>query len=121
LSRTQLITACSKSVLWDVLFGLPIAYTLTHLNKRIFQHLGYEKFMRSPGGARLSQSIFVLVNTWLVVGWAWQLTQAARAEREQNVRRIKIEIKYWDEEIDRLKGLLEVSCQIFRVRSEIDR
>lgn len=65
--------------------------------------------MRSPGGARLNKCIFVLVNAWLVVGWAWQLMQEAREEREWRIAVLKEEIRVWDKEIERLEGLLEVS------------
>jgi hypothetical protein len=58
--------------------------------------------MRSPGGARLSQVIFVLVNAWLVVGWAWRLME------EERIRVLKEEIRRWDEDIERLEGLMEV-------------
>ena len=64
--------------------------------------------MHSPGGARLNQVVFVLVNVWLVVGWAWQLMQEVKEQRQERVRRIKEEIKEWDAEIERLEGLMEV-------------
>jgi hypothetical protein len=102
----------TKIVLWDIFFGLPIAYALAYLNKRIFQYLGHEEFMQCPGGVRLNQAIFALINIWLVLGWGWQLTQEAKSQREENVRRIKREINYWDEEIERLRGLLDVSHPI---------
>jgi hypothetical protein len=75
----------------------------------MFCALGYEKFVRSPGGARLSQSLFTLINVWLVVGWAWQLMQEAKERKEENIRVIKEEIRYWDEEIERLMGEWDVS------------
>jgi hypothetical protein len=112
IHEPQLTTTSSKTVLWDLFFGLPIAYALAHLNKRVFQYLGYEKFMVGPGGARLNQGVFVLVNVWLVLGWGWQLIQEAKVEREENIRLIKNEIKFWDEEIERLQGLLDVSFLI---------
>ncbi|KAE9370353.1 hypothetical protein N431DRAFT_484589 [Stipitochalara longipes BDJ] len=94
-------------VLWDITFGIPLAFILTYLNKYIFRALGYETFMRSPGGARLNQAIFLLVNIWLIVGWGRQLMEEAKLQREMNVRRLKEEIKYWDAEISRLEGLVE--------------
>jgi hypothetical protein len=64
--------------------------------------------MRSPSGARLNQVIFVLVNAWLVVGWAWQLMEEARKQKEERIRALKEEIRRWDEDIERLEGLMEV-------------
>jgi hypothetical protein len=64
--------------------------------------------MRSPGGARLNGCIFALVNVWLVIGWAWQLMQEVKEAKEENIRVLKEEIRYWDKEIERLEGLLEV-------------
>ena len=64
--------------------------------------------MRSPGGARLSQVVFVLVNAWLVVGWAWRLMEEAREQKEERIRVLKEEIRRWDEDIERLEGLVEV-------------
>ncbi|KAN0106506.1 hypothetical protein V8E51_009382 [Hyaloscypha variabilis] len=100
-------TSNPLTVLWDITFGIPLSLALTHLNKYIFRTLGYEKFMLSHGGTRLNQAIFLLVNIWLVVGWAWQLMEEAKVLREENVQRLKEEIEYWDREIERLEGLLE--------------
>jgi hypothetical protein len=101
-------TSNHLTVLWDITFGIQLSLALTHLNKYIFRTLGYEKFMLSHGGTRLNQAIFLLVNIWLVVGWAWQLMEEAKVLREENVQRLKEEIEYWDREIERLEGLLEV-------------
>ena len=96
-------------MLWDILFGLPIAYFLTYLNAHIFCTLGYDKFMRSSGGVRFSRALFTAINVWLVVGWAWQLMQEAKERKEENIRAIKEEIRYWDEEIKRLREEWDVS------------
>ena len=56
----------------------------------------------------MNQCIFAFVNVWLVIGWGWQLMQEVREHKEENIRVIKGEIRYWDEEIERLERLLEV-------------
>jgi hypothetical protein len=96
-------------VLWDILFGLPIAYFLTYLNAHIFHTLGYDKFMRSPGGVRFSRALFTAINVWLVVGWAWQLMQEVKERKEENLRVLREQIAYWDVEIERLSRVLDVS------------
>jgi len=50
----------------------------------------------------------VLVNAWLVVGWAWRLMVEAREQKEERIRVLKEEIRRWDEDIERLEGLVEV-------------
>jgi hypothetical protein len=71
--------------------------------------------MRSPGGARLNGCVFALVNVWLVIGWAWQLMQEFKEAKEENIRVLKEEIKFWDTEIERLEGLLEVCEPVEKV------
>lgn len=65
--------------------------------------------MRCEGGSRLNQCIFAFVNVWLVVGWAWQLNEEARQKKEAHIKELKEEIRVWDEEIERLERLFEVS------------
>jgi hypothetical protein len=81
----------------DLLIGLPVSYILTLANKRIFQYLGYEKFMRSPGGVLFSRLLFVGLNMAMVLTWVMQLVQEQREVLKEQ------KIKLWDERLEGMK------------------
>jgi hypothetical protein len=91
-SNSLLIT----TVIWDITFGLPISYLIALLNKSLLTLLGYEKLMRCPSGIFVNRMLMVIVNLWLVVGWAVQLIEEERGKR----------IKARGEEIERWKGIV---------------
>jgi hypothetical protein len=107
----------------DIFLAIPLAFLLAYLNKLIFQQLGYEKFMCSPGGARLNQVVFVLVNLWLVVDWSWQLMAEVKMNKEERIRELKEEIRYRDGEIEILERLMEVcvlACCLVRMGAKAE-
>jgi hypothetical protein len=51
--------------------------------------------MRCPSGIFMNRMLMVIVNLWLVVGWAIQLIEEQREEREERIRLRAGEIERW--------------------------
>jgi len=74
-------------VLYHIFLIIPLALLLTHANKVIISHIGYEKIMRCPSGITFSRFLFTSINIVLLVAWGKQLNEEEKWERE---------IGYWD-------------------------
>ncbi|KAG0648804.1 ATF CREB activator 1 [Hyphodiscus hymeniophilus] len=93
-------TLFPKTVIWDLLLGIPFSLLVAFFNKAFICWLGYEKIMRCPSGILASRLITVVVNLWVVWSWRRQLVQ------EQQEERIKTEIHLLDEVIACLERVL---------------
>ncbi|KAF4626067.1 hypothetical protein G7Y89_g12095 [Cudoniella acicularis] len=83
-------------VFWHVTLAIPFALLMTWLNTLVFQLIGWEKFMRNPGGpfsrVRVNRWIFILVNLFLVMS---RYVQLNAEEKEKKVEALKREVEWW--------------------------
>ncbi|KAF8854712.1 hypothetical protein BDZ45DRAFT_728645 [Acephala macrosclerotiorum] len=98
-------------VIYNFLLAIPFAYLIAVLNRTIIQHLGYEKFIRCPSSILGTRLLFIAVNLFLVLRWAKQMRDEEwkeKVEKEDRMREIRRQVKWWDGEIVRLEGLMGV-------------
>ncbi|KAH6680223.1 hypothetical protein B0J14DRAFT_695635 [Halenospora varia] len=87
-------------VIWTLFLALPFAYVATYVNTWVFRVVGYEKFMRNPGGLFLNKCIFLAINTILILAWTLQLNAEAVTQKHAQEEK---EVKWWGEVLSILK------------------
>ena len=69
--------------------------------------------MRNPGGVHVNQAIFVVVNIWLVIGWATQIKEEKRLERAERIKALREQVEKMEELIGEMEEVLVVSLSTF--------
>ncbi|KAE8450968.1 hypothetical protein EG329_005408 [Mollisiaceae sp. DMI_Dod_QoI] len=98
-------------VIYNFFFAVPFAYLIAIVTNKLFQYVGYEEIMREPSGLLGTKILFVVVNSFMVLSWAKQMSDeewVRREEREERLREIRRQVVWWDGEIKRLEGLVEI-------------
>jgi len=96
-------------VIWDLFLAVPFSIFLVWLNKVVIRSIGLAAFLTSERGLLMSKVVFAVTNAACVCMWAIQLNLEAKNRKKEYLAQLKRDIEEWEDEIERLEKVKEVS------------